>query len=51
MFTKWIDRYRKSNILLYATKMGCDADGDIIRYKGVDYYVNIYHDHVERIRK
>lgn len=37
-------------ILKYAKRSECDYDGDIVLYKKKKYYVNLYGNHVERIK-
>lgn len=45
-----IDFFRKKRILEAAKELGCDVDGDLIRYKGINYYVDIQHEQVKRVR-
>lgn len=49
MFNKIIDLLRKRRIIKYAKHLGCDADGDILTYKGTKYFVYLFRGMVKKV--
>ena len=51
LLNKIVDNYRKRKIFEKAIKNGCDMDGDIVNYKGVNYVIHIRYGLVKRIEE
>lgn len=51
LLNKIVDSHRKRKILEKAVESGCDVDGDIVNYKGINYLVHIMTGFVMRVEE